>query len=218
MKKISLLIIDDNRLVCEGLKAVIKQSDNMTIAAEYRPYEFILKKIAALNLNMILINLDLKNQSSLKAVLTIHKAFPSINIVGMNLPEHPDILEFIHAGISGFILRDATVDDLLKTLRKVVDGEKVLPQNLTPMLFKQIIKEEKKVSGNIEQLTKRETQIIEMIQEGLTNKEIAQKLFLSISTIKSHVHNILEKLSLNTRQQIAKYCSRNQLLDITDKY
>ena len=126
------------------------------------------------------------------------------------VPLQEDILFFVQAGVSGFILKDATVDDFLKTIRSVKDGAKVLPPHLTESLFSQIIEKAVNESNSLKvidavKMTKRERQVIELVADGLTNKEIAQSLHLSTFTVKSHIHNILEKLALHTRVQIAKY-------------
>jgi two-component system response regulator NreC len=126
------------------------------------------------------------------------------------IPLQADVFEFVQAGVSGFILKDANVTDFFKTIRTVYQGTKVLPPHLTGTLFSQIV--EHAISGSSAsvidksvRMTKREKQVVELIADGFTNKEIAQKLHLSPYTVKSHVHNILEKLALNTRVQIAKH-------------
>lgn len=108
------------------------------------------------------------------------------------------------------MLKDINVTEFLKTIRSVNTGAQVLPPNLTGSLFSQIVEHE--INGSKPatlnesvRMTKRERQVIELIADGCANKEIAQKLHLSTYTVKSHVHNILEKLSLNTRVQIAKH-------------
>ncbi len=133
------------------------------------------------------------------------------------LPLQTDVLEFVQAGVSGFILKDANMADFYKTIRSVFEGAQVLPPHLTGSLFSQIV--EHALHGSSPSLivesirmTKRERQVIELIADGFANKEIAQKLHLSTYTIKSHVHNILEKLSLHTRVQVANYAH------ITDSY
>jgi DNA-binding NarL/FixJ family response regulator len=119
-----------------------------------------------------------------------------------------DVFEFVQAGVSGFILKDASIADFLKTIRSVYQGLQVLPPNLTGSLFSQIVENainESKPSAIVEstRMTEREKQVIALIADGSTNKEIAQNLHLSTYTVKSHVHNILEKLALHTRVQIA---------------
>jgi len=211
VKKIKLIVIEDNRLLREGITAMIEEQPDLKVAAALGTSENILVKIGTLKPNIALLDLGLRNQNSLKVVKSIIKKFTQTKIIVMDLvPVHEEILEFVQAGVSGFILKDATVDDFLRTIRSVAKGNKVLPPHLTDSLFSQIV--EHAVSGpksstliKSVRMTKREKQVIELIADGLTNKEIAQKLHLSTYTIKSHVHNILEKLALHTRVQIAKY-------------
>ncbi|PIP77471.1 MAG: hypothetical protein COW85_08750 [Ignavibacteria bacterium CG22_combo_CG10-13_8_21_14_all_37_15] len=126
------------------------------------------------------------------------------------VPLQSDVFEFIQAGVSGFILKDANIAEFYKTIRSVFEGAQVLPPHLTGSLFSQIV--EHALNGyppslivESVRMTKRERQVIELIADGFANKEIAQKLHLSTYTVKSHVHNILEKLSLHTRVQVANY-------------
>ena len=126
------------------------------------------------------------------------------------IPLQADVFEFVKAGVSGFILKDAGIDEFLNTIRSVYQGTKVLPLHLTGSLFSQIVEHAISRTSHTAvaeavRMTKRERQVIELIADGATNKEIAQQLHLSTYTVKSHVHNILEKLALNTRVQIAKH-------------
>jgi len=211
MKKITLMIIEDNRLLREGIAAMIKEQYDMKVVAALGTSENILHKINTLKPNVALLDLGLRNQNSLQLVKAVKKNFSGTKIIVMDLvPVHEEILEFVQAGVSGFILKDATVSDFLKTIRSVAKGNKILPPHLTDSLFSQII--EHAINGTKKssliksvRMTKREKQVIELIADGLTNKEIAQNLHLSTYTVKSHVHNILEKLALHTRVQIAKY-------------
>jgi DNA-binding NarL/FixJ family response regulator len=159
----------------------------------------------------VLLDLGLRNQNSLQVVKLAKQNFPETKIIVMDLiPLQTDVFEFVQAGVAGFILKDASIAEFLKTIRSVFHGAQVLPPHLTGSLFSQIIEHAINVSKPqtiIEsvRMTKRERQVIVLIAEGSTNKEIAQKLHLSTYTVKSHVHNILEKLALNTRVQIAKH-------------
>jgi two-component system response regulator DegU len=223
MKKIKLIVIEDNRLLREGISAMIKEQYDMKVVAALGTSENILDKINTLKANVTLLDLGLRSQNSLQVVKSIKKNSTETKIIIMDLvPVHEEVLEFVQAGVSGFILKDATVDEFLRTIRSVAGGNKVLPPNLTDSLFTQII--EHAVSGpkrssliKSVRMTKREKQVIELIADGLTNKEIAQKLHLSTYTVKSHVHNILEKLALHTRVQIAKYAHTTEgFQDIAD--
>jgi DNA-binding NarL/FixJ family response regulator len=163
--------------------------------------------------SIVLLDLGLRNQSSLEFVKLIKKDFQKVKVIVMDLvPLQEDVIIFIQAGVSGFILKDANVVDFIETIRQVAKGIKVLPPYLTETLFSQIIgkalveTDHSKIIESVS-MTKREHQVIDLVSDGLSNKEIGQMLHLSTYTIKSHIHNILEKLAIHTRVQIAKYAN-----------
>jgi two-component system NarL family response regulator len=209
MKKISILVIEDNRLLRDGIAAILKKQPDMHVVATVGNGENILVMMDKLKPNIVLLDLGLRNQNSLQIVKLTKQDFPETKIIVMDLIAlQADVFEFVQAGVSGFILKDASIADFLKTIRSVYQGLQVLPPNLTGSLFSQIVENainESKPSAIVEstRMTEREKQVIALIADGSTNKEIAQNLHLSTYTVKSHVHNILEKLALHTRVQIA---------------
>ncbi len=211
MKKISILVVEDNRLLREGITAMIKGENDLKVVAAFGDCVKVLEFIKNSEPNIVLLDLGLRNQNSLRLVKQLKRHYSQIGIVAMDLvPLQEDVLEFVQAGVSGFILKDATLKDFLATIRSVSTGEKVLPTNLAESLFSQIVDQALSeatptVIMNSVKMTKRERQVIELVAEGLSNKEIAQLLHLSTYTVKSHIHNILEKLALHTRVQIANY-------------
>jgi DNA-binding NarL/FixJ family response regulator len=225
MKKIAILVIEDNRLLRDGIASILKKQPDMHVVATFGNGENILLMMEKLKPNLVLLDLGLRNQNSMQVVLLLKKHFPETKIIVMDLiPLQTDVLEFVQAGVSGFILKDASIAEFLKTIRAVYQGKQILPPHLTGSLFSQIV--EHAVNGSKPsaiaesvRMTKREKQVIELIADGSTNKEIAQILHLSTYTVKSHVHNILEKLALNTRVQIAKHAhlsdSYNTAMDNT---
>jgi len=225
MKKIRILLIEDNKLLRDGIASILKKQSDMHVVATFGNGENILLIMGKLKPNLVLLDLGLRNQNSFQIVNLTTKHFPETKIIVMDLiPLQSDVFEFIEAGVSGFILKDAGITEFLKTIRLVFQGTRVLPLHLTSSLFSQIVEHavnKSKPSLIIEtnRLTKREKQVIESIANGSTNKEIAQNLHLSTYTVKSHVHNILEKLALNTRVQIANQvhlsASHNTAIDST---
>jgi DNA-binding NarL/FixJ family response regulator len=185
--------------------------------------ENILAIIGKYKPDILLLDLGLRSRSSLNLVKLVKKNFSTPKIIVMDLiPLQADVFQYVQAGVSGFILKDATVNDFLKTIRSVAKGSQVLPNNLTGSLFSQIVEHavnESKQSSLMDsvRMTKREKQVIELIADGCTNKEIAQELHLSTYTVKSHVHNILEKLALSTRVQIAKYLHDSKKIDSANR-
>jgi DNA-binding NarL/FixJ family response regulator len=215
MKRIRLILIEDNRLLREGINAMLKKEPDINVVATFGDSEFVIDKVSELKPHVVLLDLGLANQNSLELVKSLKEGYPDIKIIVMDLvPIQDEIMRFVEAGVSGFILKDATFAEFTKTIRTVASGEKVLPPILAGSLFSQIMEYGVKELGPAKvietvRMTKREREITELIAEGLANKEIAYKLNISIYTVKSHVHNILEKMALNTRVQIAIHSQKD---------
>jgi DNA-binding NarL/FixJ family response regulator len=164
---------------------------------------------------VVLLDLGLQNGDSLRLAVQVKQDFPESKVIVMDLlPVHEDIMDFVNAGVSGFIMKDATVDDLVSTIRSVAGGAHVLPPQMTSSLFSQIAKDaiakgRPEVLDSV-RMTPREREVINLIAEGLGNKEIATRINVATHTVKSHVRNIMEKLTLHTRLQIAAYANQRE--------
>jgi DNA-binding NarL/FixJ family response regulator len=210
MEPITVAVIDDNRLVREGLAAMLnKLADIHAIA--YSGTEAAVA--AGPSPCVLLLDVGLGDVESGRVVTALLKQMPDTRIVAMDLiPLSEEILELVNAGVSGFVMKDASFDEFVATIRAVAGGEKVLPPRMTESLFAQIAREARgrgaqDVLEDV-RMTPRELQVIELIGEGLSNKEIAQRLNIAAHTVKSHVRNVMEKLALHTRLQIAAYSRR----------
>jgi len=210
MKKIRLLLIEDNRLLRDGILSILKPQKDIVIIAASGDGKDTLLKIKQLKPNIVLLDLGLRSQNSLHVVEIVKKDFPEAKIIVMDLaPVQADILQYVKAGANGFILKDASLNDFLITIRTVAEGSTVLPPLLVDSLFSQIVdhavREGKSKLNEAVKMTKREREVIGLLGEGMSNKEIGQKIRISTYTVKSHIHNIMEKLALHTRLEIANY-------------
>jgi DNA-binding NarL/FixJ family response regulator len=210
---VSVALIEDNRLVREGITALLNQLPDVRVVTSGGGGQDtgLLREV---NPKVVLLDLGLRDGDSLKVAEQVRKELPEAKIVVMDLlPVHEEIVEFVHAGVSGFIMKDASLDDLAHTIRSVASGAHVLPPQMTGTLFSQIardavVKGRSQLLGSV-RMTKREREVIELISEGLSNKEIASRLHIATHTVKSHVRNIMEKLTLHTRLQIAAYAHKD---------
>lgn len=208
VKKIRVLLVEDNRLLREGITAMLNEQPDI-VAVSTTGNGDALEKARKLKPQVVLLDLGLRSQNSLAVVELIKREFPKTEVVVMDLiPVQADVVEFVRAGVAGFILKDASVDDFLHTIRSVAQGGKVLPPPLTGSLFSQIVEhalQTGKVSQLIEsvRMTRREQNVIDLIARGCSNKEIASELNIAVHTVKSHVHNILEKLAIHSRLEVA---------------
>ncbi len=210
MPKIRVLLIEDNRILREGISAMLNdQPDIRAVAASGNGDA--LDKAQRVKPKVVLLDLGLRSQSSLRITETIRKRHPKAEIVVMDLvPVQAEVIEFVKAGVSGFILKDATIDDFLHTIRSVAEGKKVLPPPMANSLFSHIVEYAVQTgkAGRLMKavkLTRREHEVVGLISRGMSNKEIAQELNIAVHTVKSHVHNTLEKLALHTRLELASY-------------
>lgn len=207
---ISIVLIEDNRLVREGIAAMLNQTSDFRVVAAASSGD---PEVLRSKPQVILLDLGLWEDDSLHVAEVISTESPHSRIIIMDLlPAHEDIVEFVNAGVWGFIMKDATFEDLVGTIRSVAAGIKVLPPQMTSTLFSQIAREALDAGESVAiesvRMTARERQVIDLIAEGLSNKEIAARLEIAPHTVKSHVRNILEKLALHSRLQIAAYSYR----------
>ncbi len=212
--KIRLLIIEDNNILRIGLISMLKtQRDIQIIGASGNNKNTILE-ISKMKPNVILIDLGLRSQRSLQMVDMVKREFPEAKLIVMDLaPVKADILMFVKAGASGFILKESTFEEFLNTIRTVAEGTKVLPVNTSETLFTQIvdhaIRSAKPKLKEDMRLTKREQEIIQLLSDALSSKEIAQKLLVSPKTVKSQLQKILEKLELYACLDTLEYAPVN---------
>jgi len=210
IKEFKILLIEENRILREGITSLLAKQQDIKVI-DYNNAEDILLLINNLKPDIVLIDIELKYHNSLQLIKDIIAKYKDCKIVALDLiPTQADIVEYIKAGVLGFILKEADNTRFIKAIRKVARGLKVLPPKLTGAVFSQIAVNNNTNSKSTElsqqvKMTKREQEVIKLIADGLTNKEIAQDLNISAYTVKSHVHNILKKLSIHTRVHIAKF-------------
>ncbi|MDP2957688.1 MAG: response regulator transcription factor [Longimicrobiales bacterium] len=205
---ISVALIEDNRLVREGIAALLNQLPDLRVVATGSSADpDLLRRVTP---QVVLLDLGLRNGDSLRMAEKVKKEFPEAKVVVMDLlPIHEEIVEFVNAGVSGFIMKDASLEDLADTIRSVAEGVNVLPPQMTRSLFSQIARDAvakgRPIALESVRMTPREREVINLIAEGMSNKEIARQLHIATHTVKSHVRNIMEKLTLHTRLQIAAF-------------
>jgi len=209
VKKIRLLLIEDNRLLREGLAAMLAVQEDIALIASSETANAAVRS-AVRKPHVVLVDIGPRHPNSMRIIRLLKRVLPGARIVVMDLESvQGDLFEYVSEGVCGFILRDATFDVFLSTIRHVAAGGRVLPPSLTGTLFSQIVgqvarKWKHSASPSI-RMTGREQEIVDLIADGMSNKQIAKRLSIAPDTVKGHVHNILEKLALHTRLEVASY-------------
>ncbi len=205
-----------NRFLREGIAAMLNGQSDLEVVAQAEDGNAVIElKRLKKSPDIILLDLGLEKENSLKLMTVLLEEVPAARIIAMDIfPEQLDIVDSVKAGGSGFILKNAPTSDYIKTIKAVAEGSKVLPPALTSSLFTQIVESALKTGIGIPnssiQLAAREREVVALISEGLSNKDIAERLHIATHTVKSHIHNILEKLALGTRLQIAAFARREE--------
>lgn len=205
---ISVAVIEDNRLVREGMASLLNGTGKVRVVASASSPDVAL--IARTAPQVVLLDVGLGDHDSVRVVEEVRQASPASRVVILDLlPLQDDLVHLVNAGVSGFVLKHATFDELVHTIHAVARGEHVLPRAMTSTLFSQIAsdalrKGRQRVLEDV-RMTAREREVIDLIGRGHSNKEIAATLGVAAHTVKSHVRNVMEKLELHTRLQIAAY-------------
>ena len=215
--RIPLLLIEDNRLLRDGIEAMLNEQPDLVVIAtapESRAVQALLENHQP---QVVLLDAALGDDDSMRLLETIRRIAPDVRVIVMDLiPEPEDIIEFVEAGCSGFLLKDATLEEFITTIRSVARGVRVLPPILAGTIFSHVAKHAARRDPSAIReavtMTPREREVIALIGEGLSNKEIGERLSIALHTVKSHVHNVLEKLALRTRLQVAAYAHREESL------
>jgi DNA-binding NarL/FixJ family response regulator len=211
-KSITVVVIDDNRVLREALAGMLNAlPDLRAVASADADFAFL----AAAKPNVLMLDVGLRDEDSLGVATALREQHPDAKIVVMDLfPVHEEIREFVNAGVAGFVLKDASFDEFVATIRAVAAGKKVLPPQMAESLFSQIARSAHRpeLARTLDdvRMTRREHEVIGLIGEGLSNKEIARRLNIASHTVKSHVRNVMEKLALHSRLQIAAYSHRER--------
>jgi NarL family two-component system response regulator LiaR len=210
MKKLKILLIEDNRLLRDGTTAMLNEQEDIR-AVSTAGNKGALEMAKKLAPDVVLLDLGLRSHNSLKVLEAIKKQCPRTEVVVMDLiPAHSDVVEFVKAGVSGFVSKNATLDEFLHTIRSVVKGVKILPPTMADSLFSQIV-ESAIQGGTVDRviaavkLTKREQDVILLLAEGKSITETSLKLKVAVFSVKNHIRSISDKLALHTRLELATF-------------
>lgn len=206
---IALVLIDDNRLLREGLTAMLHTQPGYKVLLASADVAKGLQVIREAQPDVVLLDFGLEDHDSLSLTATIRGEVPPSRVIVMGLlAAQEEVAEYVRAGASGFIMKDASSSDFFGTVQKVARGGEVLPEELTNSLFSQITRTHPRGEARVMEgvrLTQREHEVVHLLGEGLSNKDIATRMNIAVHTVKSHVHNVLEKLSLHSRLEVAAF-------------
>jgi len=205
---IRILIVSQYLFICNALSSVLESEPDMEVVGSVNSVREALDLVSKADL--VLVNVQMPNNGAFKLIHTIIGDKLPAKAIVLGLTETKEhVLQYLQAGASGYVLKDDSVDDMLQRIREVNSGQtQVSPKIATALIsrlyeYTFLLNQVKTGIGLNSTLTTREQEILMLVGQGLTNQEIADQLVIEVGTVKNHVHNIMQKLDVSTRQEAA---------------
>ena len=215
MPGIRVMVVDDHEVVRTGLKAILEPEEDLEVVGEAASAIEAIERVPQLAPEVVLMDVRMEGMSGIEACRLIKSAHPRINVLMLtSFGEEEAVMSSIMAGASGYLLKNTGRAGLLAAIRAAAAGQKLLDPSVTGKVMERLAglaaREEERAT---EVISGREKEVLALVAQGLTNREIADKLVISENTARNHVSNILGKLGLSHRAQAAAYAARHGLLD-----
>ncbi len=213
---IRLFLCDDHALLRQGIAKLVDLEPDISVVGEASNGQEMLEKIKKAAPDVILMDIEMPNMNGITATYKAKKLLPHVKVIILTIYEdEPHIFQAIKAGAMGYLLKDASFDDLMEAIRSVAKGEALIQPAIASKVLKEFVMlDKRKISQGDEfynDLTEREKEILRLIALGGTNKEIARKLGLSEKTVKNHISSIFQSLHVNNRTQAAIYALEKKI-------
>ena len=209
---LKVLVADDHTLIREGLKKILKTAEDISVVLEAQNAREVIEEIKKENLDVVILDISLPGKSGLELLKDLKKDHPKLPVLILSMhPEERFAIRALKAGASGYVTKESAVEELIKAVRKVVQGKKYVSAGLAEKLALDLGADTEKPPH--ENLSDREYQILCLIAAGKTIRHIAGELFLSKSTVTTYRMRILEKMNMKTDAELIRYALQNQLID-----
>lgn len=219
MKKIKLLLVDDHKLMLKGLVSLFTGRDKFEIVATANSAEDAINKARTMQPDVVIMDIKMQGMSGLEACKWIKDQDEHVKIILLSMEVRKDFLSIgIQSGISGYLAKDIDDQELFDAVEAVHQGKQYFTEAITKLVFEDYYQQQKVKTppkGKLpEELTKRELEVVQLVAHGMTNKQIAESLFISVKTVETHKSHILDKLGLSNSGELMKFALQNNLVPL----
>jgi len=212
---IRILICDDHVLFSEGVKAILRAEAGLQVIGEVRDGRQAVEKVKELRPDVVLMDIAMPDLSGFEATLRVHEADPSIKVLMLTMHDEEELVaRCLEAGAAGYIIKDAPASQLVYAIETIMKGERYL----SPVVLKKVVagyvKNSKRPQTSYDRLSGREREILKLLAEGMTVKEIATRLNLSVKTVDVHKYNLMRKIDVHDRAELIRYAIQKRLIEV----
>jgi DNA-binding NarL/FixJ family response regulator len=219
MEKIKIILVDDHQLVRDGIKALLGGIPEISVIGEAANGDELFTKLNTLKPDLLIMDISLPGISGIELTRKVCIGYPEIKTLILSMYNNEEfIFNSLKAGAKGYLPKNTTRDELLKAILAIRNGEEFYGESISRIMLKSYVKraidEERPSETPGEMLTSRELEILKLYAEGFINKEISDKLAISIRTVETHKNHIMRKLGLKSTVEMVKYAIRNKIVEI----
>lgn len=215
---IRILLADDHKIVRDGLRTLIEKETGMEVIGEAENGRKALKIAQTIRPHIVIMDVTMPDMNGIEAARKIVTEIPGVKVIALSM--HSDrrfVLGMLEAGASGYLMKDCAFDELAKAVRSVATGQTYLSPSIADVLVKGYLdKVNEKISVARSPLTEREREILQLLAEGQSSKEIAAHLGVSVKTVETHRRNMMQKLNMRSVAELTKYAIREGLISVED--
>jgi DNA-binding NarL/FixJ family response regulator len=212
---IKLMLVDDHAILRDGLRNLLEIESDIQVVGEAVSGEEAVFKVEECDPDVVLMDINMPKMNGVEVTGILKKLYPEKKILVLTMHSHDEyFMAAIREGADGYLLKDAPFDQVINAIRTVAKGESVIHPSMTKKLLS--FHQQKNQEDEDQVLTEREKEVLQCLVDGLSNKEIAERLFISDKTVKIHVSKIFKKLNVKSRSQVVIYAVQHQLVNLPE--
>lgn len=217
MARIRVLLAEDHTIVRKGLRALLDDESEIEVVGEAGDGRDAVQQVVRLRPDVVLMDITMPLLNGVEATRQIKAQVPEVRVLGLTRHENEEyIYQLLRAGAAGYVVKQAAPAELVEAIRAVTQGETYLSPSINPVVVEAYIRQAKEMvkKGPDERLTSREREVLQLVAEGRTNREIAQVLSISVKTVEHHRANLMSKLELYSAAELTQYAIRTGVIEV----
>jgi DNA-binding NarL/FixJ family response regulator len=213
-----VLVVDDHEVVRQGIRMVLETDPDLQVVGEAASGEDAIERVRELKPNVVVMDIGMPGLSGFEATRRIRQSHPDVQVLALTVHDSEAyVFQMLQAGATGYIVKRAPAADVIQAVKRAYRGEAVLHPSVAKLLIRDYLSRvEKGEEASYDTLSEREREILKLIAEGRTNREIADMLFLSVKTVQAHRANLMRKLGMPDRTELVKYAIRKGIIGLDE--